>query len=163
MARRDTVTGGEVPPAPAAPIGERETLADLQAEAAGGAPAAGEGAPGQAAEGVAMAPIPEAPLPLVTACAGIVAAAGGVLAARLKVPPLSAEEADALGAAVAGVAVLYLPTDAVDPVTARWLALAGALMAVAVPRMGKEEKPARSVVVVPRAEPGQPMPPGPVL
>jgi hypothetical protein len=71
-----------------------------------------------------------------------------------------------LGGAIAGVAALYLPSDMMDPVTARWLALGGALLAVAVPRMAqrKAEEPAAAPVlpVRPVVAGGAPMPPGPI-
>ena len=147
--------------APAEP--GRETLADLAAEAAGDAAQLAEA---QAVE-AATPPPPDAGLELTGACVALVAIAGGILCDRAGVEPLSQGEADGLGRALAGVAALYLPADAFDPVTARWLALAGAALAVVVPRLGQRRAaevaaaPApRPVVARPVAD--GPLPPGPL-
>jgi hypothetical protein len=158
MARHDTVTEQPAPaPAPASPPG-RETLADLAQEAQAALPeeAAPEPAP----------PAPEPALELTGACVALVAMLGGIMCERFKVAGLSPSEVQGLGGAIAGVAALYLPSDMMDPVTARWLALGGALLAVAVPRIGqrKAEEPAAAPVlpVRPVVAGGAPMPPGPI-
>jgi hypothetical protein len=96
----------------------------------------------------------------------LVAMLGGIMCERFKVSGLSPSEVQGLGGAIAGVAALYLPSDMMDPVTARWLALGGALLAVAVPRMAqrKAEEPAPAPVlpVRPVVAGGAPMPPGPI-
>jgi hypothetical protein len=141
----------------------RETLAQLAAEAAGEAVQAIE------ADAVSNAPPPppEASLELSGACQVAVTILGGIICDRARVEPLSAAESQGLGQALAGVLALYLPADMLDPVTARWFALAGAVAAVAVPRLGqrREAPPAAPAVApspfVPRAD--GPLPPGPLL
>jgi len=157
MARHDPVTEPAPAPAPASPPG-RETLADLAQEAQADLP-----------EEVAPEPPPPAPEPaleLTGAGVALVAMLGGIICERFKVAALSPSEVQGLGGAIAGVAALYLPTDMMDPVTARWLALGGALLAVAVPRMAqrKAEEPAPAPVlpVRPVVAGGAPMPPGPI-
>jgi hypothetical protein len=157
------------PPPPAPASTGRETLAELAAEAQG-----------QAAEAAAVAdetanppppPPPEPTLELTGCCVGLVTVLGGILCGRAGVDPLSGEEANALGSAIAGVAALYLPADVMDPVTARWLALAGASAAIVLPRLGKRrETPAASSAPRPavaaaydlRGDGGAPLPPGPL-
>lgn len=158
MARHDTVTEQPAPaPAPASPVG-RETLADLAQEAQASLPeeAAPEPPP----------PAPEPAMELTGACVALVAMLGGIMCERFKVAGLSPSEVQGLGGAIAGVAALYLPSDMMDPVTARWLALGGALLAVAVPRIGqrKAEEPAPTPVlpVRPVVAGGAPTPPGPI-
>lgn len=160
MARHDTVTQNPAPPGPA-PDG-RETLADLAQEAAASLPVG---------EGGDIAPEPAPPpaepgLELTGACVALVAMAGGILCERFRVAQLSPAEVQGLGGAIAGVAALYLPSDMVDPITARWMALGGALLAVAVPRLGqrKEAEAAPPIVAPlrPVAASGDPLPPGPL-
>jgi hypothetical protein len=158
MARHDTVTEQPAPaPAPASPPG-RETLADLAQEAQAALPeeAAPESAP----------PAPEPALELTGACVALVAMLGGIMCERFKVAGLSPSEVQGLGNAIAGVAALYLPSDMMDPVTARWLALGGALLAVAVPRIGQrkaeEPGPAPVLPVRPVVTGRAPTPPGPI-
>lgn len=161
MARPDTMKP-EPEPAPAAQDA-RETLADLAQEAAAGLP---EGEGGGLAPEPAPPP-PEAGLELTGACVALVAMLSGIMCERLRVSPLSPSEVQGLGGAIAGVAALYLPSDMMDPVTARWLALGGALLAVTVPRIGqrKEAEAAPPIVAPlrPAAPGGEPLPPGPVL
>lgn len=158
MARHDPVTEPPAPaPAPASPPG-RETLADLAQEAQAALPEAVEPEPAP--------PAPEPALELTGACVALVAMLGGIMCERFKVSGLSPSEVQGLGGAIAGVAALYLPSDMMDPVTARWLALGGALLAVAVPRMAqrKAEEPAPAPVlpVRPVVAGGAPTPPGPI-
>lgn len=161
MARPDTMKP-EPAPAPPAPDA-RETLADLAQEAAASLP---EGEGGGLAPEPAPPP-PEAGLELTGACVALVAMLGGIMCERFKVAALSPSEVQGLGGAIAGVAALYLPSDIMDPVTARWLALGGALLAVTVPRIGqrKEAEAAPAIVAPlrPAAPGGEPLPPGPVL
>lgn len=171
MARSSTVKApaGEAPAPmpPPAPMPEpgRETLEELAAEAAG--EAAGEAA-AIADAAPPPPPVAEASLELRGGCVGLVTMLGGILCARAGVKPLSAEEAEGLGAAIAGVAAIYLPADMIDPITARWLALGGAALAVVLPRLAEAgmsaPKPAndRPVVPAPRAYGGEPLPPGPL-
>lgn len=157
MARHDTLTEPAPTPAPASPPG-RETLADLAQEAHADLPA--EAAPEP------PAPAPEAGLELTGACVALVAMLGGIMCERFRVAALSPSEVQGLGGAIAGVAALYLPSDMLDPITARWLALGGAMLAVAVPRLG-QRKEAEAVAPVlsplrPVAASGDPLPPGPL-
>ena len=144
-------------PAPASPPG-RETLADLAQEA--------QAVMQEAVEPEAPPPAPEPALELTGACVALVAMLGGILCERFKVAGLSPSEVQGLGSAIAGVAALYLPRDMMDPVTARWLALGGAVLAVTVPRIGqrKAEEPAPAPVlpVRPVVAGGAPLPPGPI-
>jgi hypothetical protein len=158
MARHDTVTEQPAPaPAPASPHG-RETLADLAQEAQAALPEAVEPEPAP--------PAPEPALELTGACVALVAMLGGIMCERFKVAGLSPSEVEGLGGAIAGVAALYLPSDMMDPTTARWLALGGALLAVAVPRIGQrkaeEPGPAPVLPVRPVVAGGAPTPPGPI-
>lgn len=158
MARHDTVNEQPAPaPAPASPPG-RETLADLAQEAQAALPEAVEPEPAP--------PAPEPALELTGACVALVAMLGGILCERFKVAGLSPSEVEGLGGAIAGVAALYLPSDMMDPVTARWLALGGAVLAVTVPRIGQrkaeEPGPAPVLPVRPVVAGGAPMPPGPI-
>jgi hypothetical protein len=161
LARHDTVIP-EPAPAPKGPDA-RETLADLAQEAAAGLP---EG------EGGGLAPEPAPPpaepgLELTGACVALVAMLGGIMCERFRVAPLSPAEVQGLGGAIAGVAALYLPSDMVDPITARWLALGGAVLAVTMPRIGqrKEVEAAPPIVAPlrPATPPSEPLPPGPIL
>jgi len=157
MARHETVTEPAPAPAPASPPG-RETLADLAQEAQAALPeeAAPEPPP----------PAPEPALELTGACVALVAMLGGIMCERFKVAGLSQSEVQGLGGAIAGVAALYLPSDMMDPVTARWLALGGAVLAVTVPRIGQrkaeEPGPAPVLPVRPVVAGGAPTPPGPI-
>jgi hypothetical protein len=158
MARHETVTEQPAPaPAPAAPPG-RETLADLAQEA--------QAVMQEAVEPEAPPPAPEPALELTGACVALVAMLGGIMCERFKVAGLSPSEVQGLGGAIAGVAALYLPRDMMDPVTARWLALGGAVLAVTVPRIGQrkaeEPGPAPVLPVRPVVAGGAPMPPGPI-
>ena len=158
MARHTDLSGEPAPATSPAPT-TRETLADLAAEAAAQAP---EALP----EPEAPPPPPEPALELTGACVALVAMVGGIICERYRVTPLSSAETQGLGSAIAGVAALYLPADMMDPITARWLALGGAVLAVTVPRLGqrKEAEPAPASVVPVRAMPagGEPLPPGPI-
>ena len=157
MARHDPLTEPAPAPAPASPPG-RETLADLAQEAVAALPeeAAPEPPP----------PPAEAGLELTGACVALVAILGGIVCERFKVATLSPAEIQGLGGAIAGVAALYLPADMMDPVTARWLALGGAVLAVTVPRIGQREKSEAVAPIVSPLRPmpagGEPLPPGPV-
>ena len=157
MARHETVTEPAPAPAPASPPG-RETLADLAQEA--------QAVMQEALEPEAPPPAPEPALELTGACVALVAMLGGIMCERFKVAGLSPSEVQGLGGAIAGVAALYLPRDMMDPVTARWLALGGAVLAVTVPRIGqrKAQEPAETFIlpVRPSASGGAPMPPGPI-
>jgi hypothetical protein len=158
MARHDPVTENPAKaPAPASPPG-RETLADLAQEA--------QAVMQEAVEPEPAPPAPEPALELTGACVALVAMLGGIMCERFKVAGLSPSEVQGLGGAIAGVAALYLPSDMMDPVTARWLALGGAVLAVTVPRIGqrKAEEPAPAPVlpVRPVVAGGAPMPPGPI-
>ena len=156
MAGHDTMSGA----APAPATAGRETLADLAAEAATQAP---EALP----EAEAPPPPPEPALELTGACVALVAMLGGIICERFRVSPLSPAETQGLGSAIAGVATLYLPSDMMDPITARWLALGGAVLAVTVPRLAQrkeaESAPASIVPMRAMAGGGEPLPPGPVI
>jgi hypothetical protein len=118
----------------------------------------------EALEPEAPPPAPEPALELTGACVALVAMLGGILCERFKVAGLSPSEVQGLGSAIAGVAALYLPRDMMDPVTARWLALGGAVLAVTVPRIGqrKAEEPAETFILPVRPAGGAPLPPGPI-
>lgn len=123
-----------------------ETLDDLAKEAAANAPR--EAGP----EEVSGEPIAQPMQPndgLRFGCGALVRIIGGLICGRAGVSPLSDNEVTAVGDALAGVAVYYLPTDG-DPRLMAWATLALALGSVAAPRVREAreggEDAARAVV-----------------
>lgn len=68
------------------------------------------------------------------ACKALIAGAGNLVCSRAGVDPLSAEEVENVGGALAGVAVYYLP-DTGDPRVMAWVTLAFAVLGVVGPRV----------------------------
>lgn len=109
---------------------QAETLADLAREAEAQAPPpAGEDVSGEA---VAQPMAPNEGLRF--GCAALVKIIGGLICARAEVSALDEREVSAMGDALAGVAVYYLPTDG-DPRFMAWATLALALGSIAAPRV----------------------------
>lgn len=107
-----------------------ETLDDLSREAAAAAPE-------EPASDVSGEPIAQPMQPndgLRFGCCALVKIIGGIICGRAGVSALSDTEVSAVGDAVAGVAVYYLPTDG-DPRFMAWATLALALGSVAAPRV----------------------------
>ena len=117
-------------PTPAAPsqLGA-ESLDDLAREAGA---AAAEAQPEATAEPQVMTLAPSDGLRF--GCRALAGVVGGIVCGRAGVSPLTPGELDSLGAALAGVAVYYLPTDG-DPRFMAWMTLALAVGAVAAPRV----------------------------
>lgn len=114
------------PPAP----GAAESLDDLAREATASSPP-------PEAEAVEGEPVAQSMVPndgLRFGCAALVKIVGGIICARADVSQLSDREVSAVGDALAGVAVYYLPTDG-DPRFMAWATLALALGSVAAPRI----------------------------
>lgn len=118
-------------PAPDQAQAGAETLDDLAREAA--AAAAPEPSPEEVTgEAIAQPMAPNEGLRF--GCCALVKILGGIACGRAGVSPLSEGEVSAVGDALAGVAVYYLPTDG-DPRFMAWATLALALGSVAAPRV----------------------------
>lgn len=121
--------GNEAPAAPAETNAApgAETLDDLAREAQAEAP--------ETPAGEAEVIPPQAPNDgLVFGCNALVTVIGGLVCSRAGVAPLSSAEVEAVGKALAGVAVYYMPADG-DPRFMAWMTLALAIGSVAAPRV----------------------------
>jgi hypothetical protein len=113
---------------PAPEPGAAESLDDLAREATAEAPDP------QPIEGETIAQPMQPNDGLRFGCGALVKILGGLVCGRAGVSPLSDHEVSAVGDALAGVAVYYLPTDG-DPRFMAWATLALALGSVAAPRV----------------------------
>lgn len=138
----------------------KDDVAKLRAEA-DSAERSGE-SPDEAAPG-ASPPGDQAPPPeLVKVTTRLARAVGNMICRRNNVSPLEHDEAEAIGTAIAQLAIVYNIGN-MDPKTAAWFGLGIAVVGVALPRMEQAERTieAKASPAPPPSSSAEPPPPPP--